>query len=405
MISVFVRLFTFSNQLQLHWNVRHCLRLCTATCIACSLIFLTACEEEQEKIETLETEVALLKNSLRDLKDRIQGESERTDNFNHRIETTEQQSKDALDQASNAILQQATRFKRMEEGVAQIAKIQQKRESQAYLKIGQEGHTPIRTTHGTFLIRVGKLDPIPDGGSLVHLVIGNSLGLTVQQFVLKGDFGGPAPKLEPGEKYEFFSQRLDDWQKTLTPFEVTINTELKPDRWTKATFNLPIANNKSSIELLRLSMSINKALLNEKDQFSDYSITSINSKNATMLKSQYGSFLLAIDNFERQEGGVLIYARIANPIGYTIARSELEGWFGPNPPTRIASESTQDFVDRFKIWNDNLKPFKIPISTRLKPDLWTPISFVMPADESHLNYIRLKFNVQGVAMSQERRIR
>lgn len=402
MILVFSRLNSFTRQLWRHCQGSYALRLCPAACVACSLILLTACEEEEEKIEALETEVELLKSSLRDLKDRVQDESERTDNFSHRIETTEDQSKDALEQASNAVIQQADRFKRVEKGMAQIAQTQQKRESLAYLSIGAQGHAPIRTTHGTFLIKLDKLDPIPGSGSQVNLQIGNLLGLTVQEFDLKGDFGSRAPELMPGEKYEIFSQRLDDWQKTLTPFEVTINTELQPDRWTKATFKLPRTSNKPPIELLRLSMSIKRAYLNEKKKLSDYALTSIDAKAALMLKSPYGSFLLSIDRAERKEGGMMIHARIGNPLGYTISHSDLEGWFGPAPPTRTADETSSNFTLRFNLWNKNLKSFKIPITTRLKPMLWTPVSFMLPADESHLKYIQVKFNVKGISLSQER---
>jgi len=367
-----------------------------------ALLLLTACEEEAEKIEELEKEVALLKNSLRDLKDRVHDESERTDNFAQRIETTEQQSKDAIEQASNAVMQQADRFKRVEKGMAQIVKTQQQRESLAYLNVGAEGHAPIRTGHGTFLVRLDKLVPIPGGGSRAHVQIGNSLGLTVQQFDLRGDFGSRAPELKPLEKYEIFSQRLDDWQKTLTPFEVTINTELQPNRWTKIAFNLQATSNESAIKLLRLSMSIKRAYLSEKKELSEFAFTSIDSKAALMMKSPYGSFLLTIDSAKRQDGGMLIHARIGNPLGYTITLAELEGWFGSNPPTQTPSETPQDFALRFNIWNESLKPFKIPITTRLKPMLWTPVDFIMPADESHLKHIRLKFNVQRVSLSQER---
>lgn len=365
-------------------------------------MLLTACEEEAEKIEELEKEVSLLKSSLRDLKDRVQGESERTDNFTQRIETTEQQSKDAIEQASNAVMQQADRFKRVERGMAQIAKTQQKNESLAYLNVGRQGHAPIRTGHGTFLVQLKKLEPIPGGGSRAHIQIGNSLGLTVSQFDLKGDFGSRAPELMPGEKYEVFSQRLDDWQKTLTPFAVTINAELLPDRWTNTVFNLPETSNKIGTQLIRLSMTIKRAYLSEKRDLTEFAITSIDSKAALMLKSPYGSFLLAIDSAERQDGGMMVHARIGNPLGYTITLAELGGSYGPAPPTQIASETPQNFTIRFNLWNNNLKQFQIPITTRLKPMLWTPISFMLPADKSHLKHIRLKFNVQRVSLSQER---
>lgn len=365
-------------------------------------LLLSACKEETRKIEELEKEITLLKSDLRDLKDRVQGESERTDNFTQRIETAEQQSKDALEQASNAVLQQGDRFKRMEKGMAQIVNIQQQRESLAYLKIESKGHAPIRTGHGTFLARLDKLESIPGGGFRAHLQIGNAIGLTVQQFDLKGDIGTLAPELEPGEDYETFSKRLDDWQKTLTPFAVSIDTELPPNEWTKINLDLPAAASESPVQLLRLSMDIKRAYLNEKKELSEFAITSIDSKSAIMMKSPYGSFLLTFDQTERQDGGMLVYARVGNPLGFTITQSELTGWFGSAPPTRLESETDQDFALRFNAWNENLKPFKIPVNERLKPNLWTPVSFVMPADESHLRHLRLKFDVQRVSLSQER---
>jgi hypothetical protein len=367
-----------------------------------AVLLFGSCKEEDHKIEELEKEISLLESSLRDLRDRVQSESERTDNFTQRIETAEQQSKDALEQASNAMLQQGDRFKRVENGMAQIAKIQQQRESLAYLEIGSKGHAPIRTGHGTFLARLDKLESNPGGGFRAHLQIGNALGLTVQEFDLKGDFGSQAPQLKPGEDYEIFSQRLDDWQKTLTPFDVSIDTELQPNEWTKINLDLPPATSGSPVELLRLSMTVKRAYLNEKEKLSEFAITNIDSTSATMLKSPYGSFLLTFDQADRQDGGMLVYARIGNPLGYTVTQSELTGWFGPAPPTRVENETDQGFALRFNAWNENLKPFKIPISERLKPNLWTPVSFVMPADESHLRHIRLKFDVQRVSLSQER---
>ncbi len=371
------------------------------SCVGMAFL-LSSCEEEARKIEKLEKEVSVLEDKLRDLKDRVQSESERTDNFTHRIETAEQQSKDALEQASTAMLQQGDRFQRMEKGMARIAKIQQERESLAYLKIGSRGHAPIRTGHGTFLARLDSLEPIPGGGFRAHLQIGNAFGLTVQQFDLKGDFGSQAPQLEPGENYEVFSQRLDDWQKTLTPFEVTIGTELQPNEWTEVDLELPAAANGVPVELLRLSMTIKRAYLNEKKKLSEFAITSVDSKSATLMKSPYGSFLLTFDQAERQDGGMMVYARIGNPLGYTIAQSELSGWFGPAPPTRLENETNQAFALRFNAWNDKLEPFEIPINERLKPNLWTPVRFLMPGDESHLRHIRLKFEVQRVSLSQER---
>ena len=395
------RLSSFSWRHMHPWDRATVFHFRSVICLTCALL-LIACEEEEEKIAALEQEISLLKSSHRDLKDRVQGESERTDNFTQRIETAEQQSKNAIEQSSNAVVQQADRFKRVEKGIAQVAKTQQQRESFAYLVIGNQGHMPIRTRHGTFLVRLEKLQPVPGGGSRAQLQIGNSLGLTVQQFDLKGDFGSPAPELIPGEKYEVFSQRLDDWQKTLTPFTVTIDAELQPDSWTKTAFNLPRASNEAAIQLIRLSMVIKRAYLSEKKELSEYAITTIDSKKALMMKSQYGSFLLAIDSHERQDGGMLIHGRIGNPLGYTIAQSELEGLFGPSPPIRTAGEAMDTYAIRFKLWNEKLQPFKIPITTRLKPMLWTPINFIMPADESHLKHIRLKFNVKSVSLSQER---
>ncbi len=402
MISALLRPSTFPDRLQLLWNQIAVFRIRPVLTGLSLLFLLSSCEEEAEKIELLEKEVTVLKNNLRDLKDRVQDESERTDNFTHRIETSELQSADAKEQAGNAVLQQGERFKRVEKGMAQIAKAQQQRESLAYLNIGASGHAPIRTGHGTFLVRLDKLEAISGGGSRAHVQIGNSLGLTVQQFELKGDFGSRAPELEPGEKYEIFSQRLDDWQKTLTPFQVTIETEIQPNRWTKTSFDLPESTNESATELLRLSMIIKRAFLSEKKELSEFAITSVDSKAALMMKSPYGSFLMSIDSAERQEGGMLIRARIGNPLGYTITQAELSGWFGTTPPTQTPSETVSDFALRFNLWNKSLKPFKIPIVTRLKPMLWTPVSFIMPADESHLKHIRLKFNITRVSLSQER---
>ncbi len=403
MNSIFWGLNPLSKLPRWFWNRASGCRARSVILVFSFLFLLTSCEEKAEKIAALEKEISLLKSSLRDLKDRVQSESERTDNFSHRIETTELQSSDAKEQASNAVLQQGERFKRVEKDMAQIAKSQQQRESMAYLKMGGSGHTPIRTAHGTFLVRLDEVETLADGTYRAHIQIGNTIGLTAQQFDLKGDFGANAPQLAPGEEYEVFSQRLDDWQKMLTPFQVTLNTEIKPYRWTKASFNLPKSTAPSAIELLRLSMSIKRAYLSEKKELSEFAATSIDSRSALMLKSPYGSFLMSIDRADRQEGGMLVHARIGNPLGYAISQSELSGWYGSKPPTQMPDETAQSFSLRFNLWNKSLKPFKVPIATKLKPMLWTPVSFILPADESHLKHIRIKFNINRVSLSQERR--
>lgn len=402
MHSIFSSLNTLSKRPRRFWNRASVCRARSVILVFSFLLLLTSCEEESEKIDALEKEISLLKSSLRELKDKVQSESERTDNFTHRIETAELQSNDAKEQAATAVLQQGDRFKRVEKGMAQIAKSQQQRESMAYLKVGGSGHAPIRTTHGTFLVRLDELETLPDGTYRAHIQIGNTIGLTAQQFDLKGDFGANAPQLAPGEEYEVFSQRLDDWQKTLTPFQVTINTEIKPYRWTKVSFNLPKSTYPSVIELLRLSMSIKRAYLSEKKELSEFAATSIDSKSALLLKSTYGSFLMSIDRADRQDGGMLVHARIGNPLAYTISQSELSGWYGTKPPTQMPDETAQSFSTRFNLWNKSLKPFKVPITTRLKPMLWTPVTFILPADESHLKHIRIKFNINRVSLSQER---
>ncbi|MCF6314590.1 MAG: hypothetical protein L3J39_19235 [Verrucomicrobiales bacterium] len=384
------------------WRERMMAHGFRALLILCSCLFLSACEEEAEKIKELEKEVTLLQSSLRDLKDRIQSESERTDDFTHRIETTEQQSTDALEQASNAVVKQGDRFKRMEKGMAQISKAQQQRESMAYLKVGNLGHLAIRTGHGTFLVILSKVAPIPGGGTRATLKIGNPLGLTVSQFDLKGDFGANAPELKPNEPYEIFSQRLDNWQKELTPFQNTFTQELKPKTWSELTLDLPIANSDAPLKLIRLTMTIKQAFLGEKQDLTKFTITRIDSKAAILLKSPYGAFLLAIDSYERHEHGMLVRARIGNPLAYTIAASELSGWYGTDPPTRLPSESSSDYSLRFTTWNHNLKPFKAPILTRIKPQLWTPITFILPADESHLKHLRMEFKISRISLSQER---
>lgn len=400
MLSTFFHRKPHASQ-RCYLKERMLMHLPRALLIACSCFFLTTCEEKTEKIKALEKETSLLKSSLRDLKDRVQSESERTDDFTHRIETTEQQSVDALAQASNAVVKQGDRFKRMEKGMAQIAKSLQQRESMAYLKIGNPGHLAIRTGHGTFLVILSKVEAIPGGGTRTTIKIGNPLGLTVSQFDLKGDFGANTPELKPSEPYEMFSQRLDDWQKKLTPFQSTFVQELKPKTWTDISLDLPIANSAVPLDLIRLTMTIKQAFLGEKQDLSKFTVTRIDSKAAILLKSPYGSFLLAVDSYERHEQGMLVRARIGNPLAYTIASSELSGWYGSAPPTRVASESASDYSLRFTTWSHNLKPFKAPILTRIKPQSWTPITFILPADESHLKHLRMLFKISRISLSQE----
>lgn len=81
-----------------------------------------------------------------------------------------------------------------------------------YLRPNLQGHAPVETDHGVFLVRMEGIDLNNKTGTfIVHLNIGNPHAVAIQQFVLKGDHGGGTPELGEGEEYSLTNPKIKEW--------------------------------------------------------------------------------------------------------------------------------------------------------------------------------------------------
>src|SRR5690606_21515205 len=120
-----------------------------------------------------------------------------------------------------------------------------------YLRANLQGHAPLLTDHGTFLVRMEGIDlNVGSGGYTVHLNVGNPQAIAVQQFTLRGDHGGGTPELPEDEDYNLRNEKIKVWQETLKPFEYRVTKTLEPFSWTP--FDIEIAaDTREDLEMIR----------------------------------------------------------------------------------------------------------------------------------------------------------
>ncbi len=363
---------------------------------------LTGCDQGPSN-RVIETRISELETKLKLIEKRadsamLAAETSGQDLVN-RIEAAEQQGTEAANQTATLVTENEARFQRLEQGLANVMRIKEESEAVAYLDPTSQAHRPIQTDHGTFLVRLESIQRNPLGGFVVELNIGNSLGMEIMEYRLKGDFGQPAPKLEPGEAYGEFSKRLDEWQKTLTPFEVDLNEPILPDAWSRVLLPLN-APDENALKLIRLSMSVGKARLdNQEGPASDFSAINADSKTAGLVKTDYGPLLVSVTRMEPEGSGTRVHVMVGNPYGFIINEGVLSGQFGPSPPRKMESEAPPLFQKRLQIWSEQMEDFTTPFSGAIAPLRWSDASFLIPSgDQTRIKYLRVKLQVTNITL-------
>ena len=365
-------------------------------------LFLTGCREEtstavlERRIERMQSEI----NRLEKLTDEaiVLSESTGTD-AEQRLETVEQRSQEALNQASTAAAGQAARFERIENALSTVMRIKEESEAMAHLSPTAEGHQTLQTKHGTFLVRLESLNKNESApGFIAALNIGNPLGLTIQDFTLKGEFGSPAPQLEPGEAYGDYSTRLDTWQKTLTPFEENMAVALNGNAWTKV--ELPLAApNIAAVELIRVAMVIKRAHLDNQGGTGEYSVINAANDAANLVKTDYGPFLVTVTGMHSEGSRTRVHLLVGNPYGFIVNTSQISGEFGPTPPKKMDSESPSQYAQRLHHWAEQMAPFESNLAGTLAALRWSKASFTVPStDQRKIKYIRSQIKVENVTL-------
>lgn len=168
-------------------------------------LFLGACNDGpsgrvlEHRIERLQAEIEL---QTKRADAALTAAEAATSQLKQRLEEAERKGQEALDQSSAMASGQDERFERLEKAISSALRMKEDSEGMAYLDTENPGHRTVQTEHGTFLVRLESIEPNPNGGGfLARLNFGNPAGLTIQEFILKGDFGQPPPPLKPGESY------------------------------------------------------------------------------------------------------------------------------------------------------------------------------------------------------------
>ncbi len=198
-----------------------------------------------------------------------------------------------------------------------------------------------------------------------------------------------------------FNKKIEEWQKTLTPFEATITKPLAPYAWTPFSIGVK-ANSRDDLQLIRFTMSVDNAHLEKtgigKSSGGTVGHLRVDSKSASALKTDYGAFLIAIKKAEKGKNGTVLHIEIGNPYGFTINQCRLVGDFGEDVPKKQPSEASEKFSDRVQVWTDSLQPFDSMISSKLSAFRWNKATITVPGSLEKVKFLRCQLRVENVTL-------
>lgn len=377
----------------------------TRPACAAALLFATlaGCDQGpsarvlEHRIDELESQIEVLAKRA----DAAMAAAESGDgDLKHRVEAVEQKSAEAIAQTSTLAEEQNARFQRIEQSVSNVMRLKEESEAVAYLAPAEPGHRTLQTEHGTFLVRIETIERDPvGGGHRIELNIGNPMGLELQEFRLKGDFGSTAPKLQPGEAYGDYSKRLDEWQKTMTPFDESLIEPIEPNAWTRVVLPLRAADSPDKLQLIRLAMVVTRANLANQEGEGEYSVVNADSDGAGLVKTDYGPLLMKVTSLSPEGAGTRVTVMVGNPFGFAINEAILSGQFGPSPPRKMETEAVDLFRKRLEMWSEQMTPLETAFSGSIGPLRWSPATFLVPtADQSRIKYLRLRMQVTNITL-------
>ncbi len=273
-----------------------------------------------------------------------------------------------------------------------------------FLRAMMQGHSLLHTDHGTFLVQMEGMDiDIAEGGYTVHLSIGNPFAFSVNQFSLTGNHGGGTPELEEGEDYSLNNPTIRAWQESLTPFEYRINTTLAPLSWTSFDVKMK-ADTREELEVISFSMQIENADINAQSigSGSTNSIAHLRAgaEVASILKTEYGAFLVTFVKAEESDVGTRVHLEIGNPYGFIIDECRLVGEFGPALPIREESASNEEYREKMTLWTNQLLPFEGMISTKLAGLRKNRATILIPAAADQVQFIRCQLRIETLSLPE-----
>lgn len=289
----------------------------------------------------------------------------------------------------------------LEGALSQVIAMKGATNNMVYLRPNLQGHAPLLTDHGTFLVRMEGMDlNLTEGGYTIHLNIGNPHAVAVEQFTLTGDFGGGTPELADGEEYTLNNPKIRAWQETLTPFETRVTRTLEPFSWTPFDIDLP-ADSREQLEMIRFAMNIENARLKRQDSEaggSSFSHIQVDSQGASVLRTDYGAFLVSVKKSEQTELGTKLTLEIGNPYGFTINQCRLVGDHGPALPKREDSGSADDYNEKMRAWSAALQPFEATMSSKISNFRWNRTTILIPGELDQVKFLRCQLRVEDVTL-------
>lgn len=292
----------------------------------------------------------------------------------------------------------------LEGAFGEVLAMKSRENEMVYLRANLQGHAPLLTDHGTFLVRIEGMDlNLKTGGYTVHLNIGNPQALAVQQFTLRGDHGGGTPELPEGESYDLRNEKLKAWQESLKPFEYRVTKTLEPFSWTP--FDIEIAANaREELEMIRFSMIVENAQLNR--QFAEggggganqFAHLDLDAKSASVMKTDYGAFLVTVKGAEQSDVGTKVNLEIGNPYGFTLNQCRLVGDYGKARPKRDQSASEEEYGEKMAAWTESLQPFEGMISTKISNFRWSKATILLPGKAEDVKFLRCQLRIEDVTL-------
>lgn len=366
-----------------------------ALALACALLAGGCGKETQERIDRLEAELREVRSDTRDS----------VESMKSRVDAAEK----LLGKDENP-LTLIERLGRLEGSFGTLAGTAGGGNSIVYLRPNLQGHSPLATDHGIFLVRIEGIDLDIDSGSFkVHLNIGNPHAIAVEQFTLTGDHGGGTPELDEGEEYSLDNPKIRAWQETLQPFEAQVTKTLEPFSWTP--FDIDIAaDSRDQLEMIRFSMTVENARLKRADTGqtrvvgggggtdTPYAHIRVDSEAASVIRTDYGAFLVTVKQVEETELGTRLHLEVGNPYGFTINQARFVGEHGPAVPRRSEVGSPEEFNEKMREWGATLQPFEAAIPDKLSNFRWNRTSILIPGPAANVQFLRCQLRVEDVTL-------
>jgi|GEM_PF-456039 hypothetical protein len=350
---------------------------------------LCACDKDlQQRIDRLEAELRGIRSDTRDSVEELK----------NRVIAAE--SKVGVSGTGKPLTE---RIALLEGSFGEVLSMKSRDNEMVYLRANLQGHAPLLTDHGTFLVRMEGIDlNVASGGYTVHLNIGNPQAIAVQQFTLRGDHGGGTPELSEDEDYTLRNEKIQAWQETLKPFEYRVAKVLEPFSWTPFDIEI-MADTREELEMIRFSMIIENAQLNRLmaesgGNSNQFAHIQIDSTSASVLKTDYGAFLIAVKGTEQSQAGTTVHLEIGNPYGFTLNQSRLVGDYGAALPAREDSLTEEDYTEKMQVWSASLQPFESMIASKISNFRWNKTSILIPGPVETVKFLRCQLRVEDVTL-------